>query len=386
MQLSRRTLIKAALCSTLPVSLLSNISFASTPGTKRIVVIMLRGAMDGLHLLQPYGDKAFRKLRPKLTLSPDHNDLVVLDDFYGLYSPPKARDLNSLWQAGELSFIQSVSTPYRDGRSHFDGQDILETGGRHTGELREGWLTRMIHAIPGASLNDMMTLSQGSMLLGHGNPSIPNWWPGSILDGSTISIAQLQDLYKNDSAFRKAAKDIGGYKNFGTERITDEKNISTILARTASTVLKNEASIAAFSIGGWDTHLNQIKSMYWPVKALGKALFELKSGLGKHWTDTAVICLTEFGRSVHENGVGGTDHGTGGLAILSGGAIAGQNVYGMWPGLEEGSLLNQRDLMPTEDIRAYIGLLFHQMMGADISTIENMVFPGLSIGLKDNLI
>ena len=386
MTLTRRGLLSAAACCALPIDLMDRMAFAASPGDKRLVIIMLRGAMDGLHLVQPYGDPAFARLRPGLSSAPDSPEMTPIDDRFALYSPDGQGGIHDLWNAGELSFMQAVSTPYRDGRSHFEGQDILETGGTVAGELRDGWLPRLLSLIPGARMEDALTLSAGAMLLGRGMPSVPNWWPGSALNEDAILMGKLQALYGNDDAFAMAAAE--AIRLSGGAGATSEPGaiFERVLARTAADMLNEDVRIAAFSIGGWDTHYNQPKSMSWPIQGLGHALTELKQTLGRNWDSTAVLCVTEFGRGVRENGVGGTDHGTGGLAVLSGGAIRGGQIFGDWPGLGDGDLLDGRDLRPTADIRSYIALLFHQMTGAPLSAIERDVFPGLSVDTKTPLI
>lgn len=386
MSLTRRGLLSAAACCALPLDLMDRMAFAASPGDKRVVIIMLRGAMDGLHLLQPYGDPAFARLRPGLSFAPDGAAMSVVDDRFALYSPDGGGGIHDLWKAGELSFIQAVSTPYRDGRSHFEGQDILETGGSVAGELRDGWLPRLLSLIPNARIEDALTLSAGAMLLGRGLPSVPNWWPGSALNRDATLMDQLQALYRNDDAFSSAAAEAIRLSGGASAMSAPNENVEKVLARTAAGMLNEDVRIAAFSVGGWDTHYNQTNSMGWPVKALGGALAELKQGLGRNWDSTAVLCVTEFGRGARENGVGGTDHGTGGLALLSGGAIRGGQVFGSWPGLGESDLLGGRDLRPTADIRNYIALLFHQMMGAPLAAIERDVFPDMSVDVRTDLV
>jgi len=386
MTLTRRGLLSAAACCVLPLNVIDRVAFAASPGDNRIVIILLRGAMDGLHLLQPYGDREFARLRPGLSIAPGSAQLAVLDDRFALYSPDGGDGIYQLWNSGELSFVQAVSTPYRDGRSHFDGQDILETGGRIAGELRDGWLPRILSLIPGARVESALTLSAGAMLLGRGKPSAPNWWPGSSLSKDAYLMDQLQALYRNDEGFSLAAAEAVRLSGGGIGSGSSINRIEQVLARTAAEMLNQDVRVAAFSIGGWDTHNSQAKSMYWPVMGLGYALTELKQNLGKNWDSTAVLCVTEFGRAAHENGVGGTDHGTGGLAILSGGAIRSGEIFGDWPGLGESDLLGGRDLRPTADVRNYIALLFHQLMGAPLSGIERDVFPGLSIDVSTTLV
>lgn len=386
MSITRRNFLSAAACSTLPISLMNNISFAATPSEKRIVIILLRGAMDGLHLLQPYGDSYFAKMRPLLANAPDSQGMTVLDDFYALYTPEKATSLANLWHEGELSFIQAVSTPYRNGRSHFVAQDMLETGGEVAGENRDGWLGRMSSVLSRVKRTQALTLSPTQMRLGVGHPSIQNWWPSATIKHGDTTAQKLQELYEKDLPFHVAASDLMRLMEQSGNGGTSNKRIGTILASTTAQLLNADMRIAAFSLNGWDTHVNQSKSMNAPIEELSHTLMELKLSLKDNWKSTAVLCMTEFGRTVRENGVGGTDHGTGGLALLAGGAVQGKKIFGKWPGLKESELLDNRDLMPQADIREYIALLFSQMMETPINKIEREVFPSLSMNLKTPLV
>lgn len=379
MDLTRRQFLPAAACCALPSVGLSRIAAAALPGDSRVVVILLRGAMDGLHLLRPYGDRNFTALRPGLGTGPDRGNVVDVGGFYGLAAPEGATDLADLWKAGELSFVQAVSTPYRGGRSHFDGQDILETGAARRGQRRDGWLPRMLSVIPGAELNEAVTLSSNAMLIGQGEPSVSNWSPGAMLRENAVSAQKLRMLYETDAQFLRVMEDSVLLNSLTSGSEGAKQSVEETIAATAAEMLRNEFRIAAFSVGGWDTHNRQSTSMYWPIRTLGRTLKTLRTGLGSDWQRTSVICVTEFGRSARENGVGGTDHGTGGLALLSGGAIAGGKVHGDWPGLARSDLYEDRDLRPTADIRAYMAMLFSQALGAPLSDIERTVFDGLAV-------
>ena len=386
MAITRRGFLSAAACSVLPFGLTTKLSYAAVPSEKRIVVILLRGAMDGLHLLQPYGDPLFEKMRPTLARSPDSSGMIILDDFYALYSPKREDALAKLWHDGELSFLQAVSTPYRNGRSHFVAQNMLETGSGIIGEHRDGWLRRMVSALPGVQRTQTLTLSPTQMALGAGSPSLQNWWPSATLSGDKATSQKLEALYEKDLAFHVAASDLMRLANNIETIQKDDERIGTILARTTAKLLNEDIRVAAFSLGGWDTHINQSKSMDPPITELGRTLMELKVNLKENWKSTTVLCVTEFGRTVQENGIGGTDHGTGGLALLAGGAIQGGKVFGQWPGLKEKDLLNGRDLQSQTDVREYISLLFSQSMGVPISKIGREVFPYLSINSKTPLV
>ena len=158
------------------------------------------------------------------------------------------------------------------------------------------------------------------------------------------------------------------------------------LAEFAAARLRDETRIASFSINGWDTHLRQEGGLKTALGRLSDTILTLRTGLGPVWEKTAVLCLTEFGRTAHENGTRGTDHGTGGAMIYAGGALNGGHVLGEWPGLAEADLYNRRDLMPTRDVRAYPAWVMHDVLGINRTTIELSIFPGLEMGRNPGIV
>jgi len=274
---TRRTFLtrSAALgCSAAASPLCTPVTLATAPGDARLVVIVLRGGMDGLDTVRPVGDPAYAGFRPTLNSTPG----PALTDFYAAH--PGLAPLMPLWRAGELSFAHAVSTPYRNKRSHFDGQDFLENG------------------------------------------------------GAEFTAARLVE----------------------------------------------DSRIAAFSIAGWDSHRDQARVLSRALGELTEAILVLKEGLGTHWGRTCVMAITEFGRTVRENGSKGTDHGTGGVALFAGGAIRGGSVMGRWPGLGQGDLYEDRDLMPVGDVRALAGWALRGLFGLERTALETEIFPGLDLG------
>lgn len=356
----------------MPLFIPATLSLASAPGDKRVIVIILRGAMDGLHLLQPIGDKNFQKLRPTLSKT-DEKHLVEVNGLYALNTTDTGDNFQKLWHESDLSFIQAVSTPYRGTRSHFDGQDILETGGSALGDQRSGWLARMVEVVGPSKVGSAFTVSSNGMLLGQGDKALDNHSPGTYLPSDITNTDMLSELYQGDRLFMEALTKASKFEKLESAQISTQ-SMPLNNADTAIENLNGESRIAAFSIGGWDTHSSQTRSISAPLKALASVLTRLKHGLGPNWLNTSIICITEFGRTVRENGVGGTDHGTGGMAILSGGAIIGQQIHGHWPGLSAKSLYEDRDLLPTSDIRHYISRLFSETYNTRYQSIANKVF------------
>ncbi|MEM6904713.1 MAG: DUF1501 domain-containing protein [Pseudomonadota bacterium] len=386
--LSRRTFLRTGLgtaCSLAAHPLVTPVVYASAPGAARLVVIVLRGGLDGLAMVQPYGDPAFAGLRPSLAEAPG-TGLTDLDGFFGLGS--EFVDLVPLWQAGELSFVQAVSTPYRHKRSHFDGQDFLENGGASPDgtltQSRDGWLNRALGLIPGADARTAIAVGREHMILLDGQNQAGSWSPTNSLDLADDERQLLSKIYAGDDLFSAALDEAMALGGLGVA--AERRENAATLARFTAEMLTGEARIAAFSLNGWDTHRNQDGAMGRQARKLSEAILTLKSGLGPHWATTTVVAVTEFGRTVRENGTRGTDHGTGGAMLLAGGALTGGQVLGRWPGLGEGDLFEDRDLMATEDLRRYCGWLLAAQFGLEQSALERVVFPGLDMGADPGML
>jgi uncharacterized protein (DUF1501 family) len=396
--LSRRNLLLRGLaggCSLAASPLLTPVAFASAPWENRLIVIVLRGAMDGLDALRPLGDGDFAALRPGLTSATGHHDLK---DGFALHDGLST--LLPLWQAGELSFAHAVSTPYRDQRSHFTGQDLLEAGtGFAPGQPapRDGWLNRMLQTVPGITTETAYAVGTEDMLLLTGSAPSANWTPGYRLRLSAQAERLLELVYHDDDLFRSSlteALDLTEAINEDMASGADDampvmdasmlegvgKNDLALADFTADR-LRGDSRIAAFSIGGWDTHQTQGGRMLKMLRKLAATILQLKQGLGPDvWGKTAVVTMTEFGRTVRENGTEGTDHGTGGAMLLAGGAVRGGQVHARWPGLSEADLYQRRDLMPTEDVRAYAASVMRDLLGISRGDLERNIFPGLDMG------
>ncbi len=377
--LTRRTLIGRGLtlgaaCCIAASPLVTPVVLASAPGDNRLVVIVLRGAMDSIAAFPPLADPALAALRPQLG---QVQGVLSLDGRFGLH--PALAPLLPLWQGGQLAIAQAVATPYRDKRSHFDGQDLLEAGVSETGAVRDGWLNRALGLIPDAQTETALSVGRENMLLLRGPAPTRAWSPGDRLRLRNDERGLLDRLYAADPLFAAAAQGAARLSALDGPQGKPEPGVDPI-ARFAGQRLAAEARIAAFSIGGWDTHVSQRTAMVAPLTRLAASITTLRDSIGPAWDTTLVIAMTEFGRTVAENGTAGTDHGTGGTAILAGGALAGGRVYGDWPGLAESALYQGRDLMPTVDVRHYPALALEALFGLDRDAIGRDVFPGLDLG------
>jgi uncharacterized protein (DUF1501 family) len=373
--IDRRTLLARSLgaaCCLAASPLVTPVTLASAPGDNRLVVILLRGALDGLDAFPPLGDPHLARLRPGLAAGAP----LELDGRFGMH--PELAALMPLWQAGELAVAHAVATPYRDKRSHFDGQDLLETGMAAPLQARDGWLNRTLAALPGARPETALSVGREGMLILRGSEPVRGWAPGDTFGLTNDARGLLDRLYRDDPLFLNAAHaaealsllDGGGKPAPGVDPI----------ARFAGERLAEEARIAAFSINGWDTHRGQANAIRAPLRRLASAVVTLRETLGPAWDTTLVVAMTEFGRTVRENGNGGTDHGTGGAALLAGGVLNGGQVLGRWPGLRDADLYQNRDLMPTRDVRAYPAWALADLFGLDRTLIAATIFPGLDMG------
>jgi uncharacterized protein (DUF1501 family) len=381
--LSRRTFLASA-CCVAASPLMTPVTFAAMPGDRRFVTIVLRGALDSLFLLQPYADPMLKHYRPTLALDPA-SGLIDLDGQFGLHG--EAKDLLPLWQSGELAFVNAVSTPYRDQRSHFDGQDILETGGSSAADANTGWLNRALASIPRSESRKAIDVNTSAELILAGPNPVDTWSTQSDLAVEPDEVAFFQRLYGNDPDFAKAFGEAIETDKDSDSIFADGKRAADAagIARLTAGMLKGDYRLASFSINGWDTHIGQANIFKRPLKALVTALTTLKTELGHEvWGKTAVLAMTEFGRTARQNGSKGTDHGTGGLAIIAGGAIRGGKVYGRWPGLAEDQLFEGRDLMPTTDVREIAAALLNSQFDISGGDLTSKVFPGLSLDLRNH--
>lgn len=375
--LSRRGFLASACClAAAPV--FTPVTFAAMPGDNRFVTIVLRGAMDGLDLVQPYGDAGFAGLRPTLALTPDKG-LIDLDGHFGLN--PAGADLLPLWKSKELAFVHAVSTPYRDQRSHFDGQDMLESGGEHVAEEKTGWLNRALAVIPRSDARKAIDVNTSTELILSGPNNVDVWASDSNLGTAKDEMQFLMRLYAGDPAFAKAMEEATRANGAAMIAEPDGKRGEKIadVAALAGNMLKGDYRIASFSITGWDTHVGQAAQFKRPVQDLAQAITTLKTTLGPDiWSKTVVLAMTEFGRTVRQNGSGGTDHGTGGCALLAGGAINGGRILGKWPGIGDAQLLEDRDLMPTADVREIAAAMLYRQFDVSPDDLTAKIFPGLS--------
>lgn len=363
----------------------ASLAVAAAPTDRRFVVVILRGAMDGLSAVVPYGDPGLMALRPALVPPQPGQDKGLLDlgGMFGLH--PALSRSHARYQANELLIVHAVAGPYR-ARSHFEAQDYLESGADH--RMTSGWLNRVVAALNVSSSGQAHAIAIGGPvpLLLRGGPGaskdVANWAPHGFAEPQPALYQAILSLNQNDKvtgpAIVAGLRDRGfGHKVLGESEKDKARFGFPALARAAGAMLRapDGPRIAAMELGGWDTHTAQIDRMVGPLTQLDAGLDALRDGLGEAWKQTAVLAMTEFGRTARMNGTQGTDHGTATVAFLAGGAVAGGRVIANWPGLGRGQLLEDRDLAPTTDLRS----VARGILGAHLGlapTALTAVFPG----------
>ncbi len=359
-----------------------SLALADAPTEKRFVVIIQRGALDGLAAVVPYGDAALAGLRGENVPPAPGQDGGVLDlgGFYGLH--PAMTSLHTMYQAGEALAVHAVAGPYRV-RSHFEAQDCLESGSDH--RMTSGWLNRAIEALPRPPTQwQAMAIGVSVPLLLRGPAVVASWAPHGFAALDADLYARIATLAGSDRVLGPAIAEGLRDRGFSAEVMSGEgpsqnRYAFPALAKAAGEMLRaaNGPRIAALEIGGWDTHAGQTQRLAGVLRQLDAGLAALKAALGDEWRRTVVLTMTEFGRTVRMNGTGGTDHGTGTVAFVLGGAVAGGRVVANWPGLGPGRLFEDRDLQPTEDVRAVAKGVLAEHLGLDAAALAG-VFPDSS--------
>ena len=390
---SRRQLLAAG-GSLFAWAFLPKFARAADARDPRLVVIILRGALDGLSAVGPVGDPAYAALHGKIALSlSGEHPALPLDSFFALN--PAMPVFARLYHEGHAAVVHATATSYRE-RSHFDGQDVLESGHAGPGFIQSGWLNRAIAALPAgerASSKGGLAVGPSTPLIMRGAAPVLGWAPHALPAATDDLAARVLDLYAQRDPVLQAAL----VKGLETEKIANREGMSGETARprggmnsAAGMRLAAEGAVkliaardgprvAALAFDGWDTHANEGGATGRLAQLLGglDGAFEtFEMGLGAHWKDTAIVVITEFGRTARINGTTGTDHGTGTVAFLAGGAIKGGRVIADWPGLKDEELHERRDLKPTTDLRAVLKGLLNEQLGLSAQVLADKIFPG----------
>jgi uncharacterized protein (DUF1501 family) len=359
------------------------LAFAAGAEGRYLLLIILRGALDGLASVIPYHDSQLGSLREVLVPpAPGETGgaLPLGTDGFALH--PSLNFMHSAWREKHLAIVHAVSSPYRE-RSHFDGQDVLESGVGEVFGSNSGWLNRALLKTPGEW--EAAAVGAALPLVLRGDAHAVSWAPSSLPEPSSDTVERLMKLYENDEPLQSALADAmalsaaAGEMGANSRGLARGRSFVPLMQAGANLLASDAAGVVALSLPGWDTHSNQGAETGALAQSLGQldeGLAAVKQTLGKRWDQAAVLVTTEFGRTVRVNGSRGTDHGTGGAAFLLGGAVAGGKFAGEWPGLAKQALYQERDLYPANDLRSLFKGVLRDHMGIASADLERTVFPG----------
>lgn len=405
--LSRRRFLESSLFAGASALVASRLAFAGADTDSRLVFVLLRGALDGLSAVPPVGDPDYAGLRGLIALPRNGEGAALpLTGDFGLH--PALTFLHRSYAARELAVLHAVATPYRE-RSHFDAQNVLESGDNRPHGSTSGWLNRALSTLPGSSRESGVALGANVPLTMRGPAEVASWSPTKIAALEETTLARITDLYAHDPLLSQRLADalesdaiaVEAQKAAETAAEPGESMAEAALAqdgkekrnynaryaetaRAAAGFLKRDDGprVAMFDTTGWDTHANEggaFGQLALRLRGLDVALESLKESLGPVWRKTVVLVATEFGRTAAINGTRGTDHGTGAAAFLLGGAVQGGRVIADWPGLARGNLLENRDLKPTRDLRSVMKGVLRDHLGVSPASLESQVFPDSGI-------
>jgi uncharacterized protein (DUF1501 family) len=424
--ISRRSLLIQAAGLGVSVSFLGGSAFAAADGAmarRKMVVVICRGGMDGLTVSPPVGDPDYAALRGGVAVAPDQ--ALKLDETFGLH--PALQSVHALALKGQARIAPAIASPDR-ARSHFEAQDVLETGAAQVYGVNTGWLNRTLEVM-GPSKVEGLSVGATAPLILRGKVQAASWSPGKGVDETARLPTLLQDLYKADplmgpafargletEAMAQAAMtalnpaplpvsaDAASMapKAMWKNAVNTRTAVPQVMAPPAATqdaqaiagqrqareaarklgatlagfmVQPGGPRIAAISLDGWDTHAGQVGQLNSRLSYLDAVLDGLNTGLGDEWRNTVVVAATEFGRTARVNGTGGTDHGTGSTALVLGGGLKPGGIVGDWPTLKQEALFENRDVRPTLDMRGLFKGVLADHLGVDRAALETKVFP-----------
>lgn len=345
--IDRRLFITAALMP----GFAPRLAFAAASTQRRFVFVIQRGGADGMHILAPVGDPAYAAQRG--ALAEEFAAVPRLDAMFAMH--PALVQVRALYRAKQVLFAHAVASPYRD-RSHFDAQNVLESGGAAAYRVKDGWLNRMLGLLPQGEAR-AIALATAIPLAMRGSNRVGSYAPAALPDATADLLQQVSRLYEGDAQLHGLWNEAMRTRALtgDLDRNTTQNAAATGALAARLLVPEDGARVMMVETGGWDTHLQQRGRLAGKLKELDALIGALKSGLGPVWAETLVVVATEFGRTVKVNGTYGTDHGTGTVAMLMGGTVDGGRVIADWPGLTDAQLHEGRDLRPTLGLDTVIG-------------------------------
>ena len=373
--LNRRTLLASSLVAASGL-VLPRMAFAQGAGTRNVLFVLLRGAADGMAMLAPVGDPGFAALRG--ATQPDYEGAVRLDGFFAVH--PALAEVGKAATNGEALFVHAAATAYRE-RSHFDGQNLLETGGTAPYATRDGWLNRLAGLMnegKGGPPVRALAIAPSVPLALRGSAPVSNYAPSALPDASEDLIARVSQMYGADAELGSLwARALETRAMAADDGLTNLRNASAAGELAASLMRGADgARIAMIELGGSETHPNQRGGFAPSARGLDALLAAYRAAMGAAWGETMVVVATEFGRTARMNGTNGTDHGTAGAALVLGGGVKGGQVIADWPGLAERQLFEGRDLAPTIALESVLAGAVAEHLRLDPAAAMARLFPG----------
>lgn len=402
-QMNRRSLLGLGASLGISVNFLGAQALAASEGDlarKKLVVVICRGGMDGLSVSPPVGDPDYAALRGSIAMTPE--EVLKLDDTFGLH--PELKAVHALAFKGQARIAPAIASPDR-ARSHFEAQDVLETGASGVYGADTGWLNRTLEVLAPVRKVEGLSVGATAPLILRGKVQAASWSPGKGVDETARLPTLLQDLYKSDPllgpAFARGLETETMAQQAMTAMAAPATMSVTPTSSTGTNDRQNRAGadaarklgstlggfmiqadgprIAALSLDGFDTHAGQPGQIATRLSYMDAVLDGLHAGLGAEWKNTVVIAVTEFGRTARVNGTGGTDHGTASTGLILGGALKPGGIVGDWPGLSQNALFENRDTAPALDMRGLFKGVLADHMGVDRVALENKVFPDSAV-------
>ncbi|WP_118182324.1 DUF1501 domain-containing protein [Paraburkholderia phosphatilytica] len=366
--LSRRRFMRFAAAGAGAILVSPQIAFASVETERRFVFVIQRGAADGLHIVVPYADPAYARLRGPIAV--DVAGATKLDGTFALH--PSLVETAKLYDAKQALFLHAVSSPYRD-RSHFDGQNVLESGGSAPYQVKDGWLNRLTQLLP-PSRDNAIAFAPTIPAALRGKAEVSSYAASALPQAPDDLLMRVSQLYEDDKQLRPLWQEAMTARGLASDAGA-RQDPASVGKLAASFLAKNDGPrIAMIETGGWDTHSGQMPRLANQLKALDTMIAALRDNLGPVWNQTTVLVATEFGRTAAVNGTGGTDHGTGTVAMLFGGSVQGGRVIADWPGLGQSNLYQGRDLKPTASLDAFIAGAASESLALDPQRTSAQLF------------
>lgn len=376
-----RRLLLGGLTAGIGLAYAGRVGAQTAAGRHKLVVIIARGAMDGLSVTVPYGDANYKTLRGALAIPEpgQANGALALGEGFGLH--PALTSLHEMYGAGQMRFAPAVAIPVRV-RSHFDAQDVLENGGEGLRSQSDGWLNRALLAAGGEGGLKGLSIGAQTPLILRGAAETSSWAPGGQVKGEDRIASLLQDLYVDDPMLghnlARGLETEALAMTMGDGTAPLRRNDVAGLGQAVARLMTGEqgADVVALSVDGWDTHARQPGQLQTRLDGLDALIGGLKTGLGAEWDRTMLVVATEFGRTARANGTQGTDHGTASSLLVAGGAMKAGGPIGDWPTLADNRLFEDRDLAPTLDVRSVFKGVLRDHLGVDRAALDGRVFPG----------